>query len=102
VNPEIFQKLDRTIHEKGRLGIMSLLAANSELSFTEIRDILQMTDGNVSVQIHTLEQAGYIEVDKRFRGSRTSTICKQTVAGRIAFDGYLDALEQIIKQTRSR
>ena len=61
-----------------------------------------MTDGNVSVQIHTLEQAGYIEVDKRFRGSRTSTICKQTVAGRIAFDGYLDALEQIIKQTRSR
>ena len=60
MNPEPFLQLDRVIHEKGRLAIMSMLAASPELSFTELRDALDMTDGNLTTHIRTLQEAGYV------------------------------------------
>ena len=70
MNPEPFLSLDRVIHEKGRLAIMSLLAASAELAFTEIRDTLKMTDGNVTAHLRTLHEAGYISVTKSMEAGR--------------------------------
>jgi DNA-binding MarR family transcriptional regulator len=100
VNPEPFLQLDRVIHEKGRLGIMSALAASPELSFTELRELLQMTDGNLTTHIRTLQEAGYVGITKSFRDSRPLTTCTMTKAGRDAFGGYLALLEQIVAQTK--
>jgi len=102
VNAQPFLQLDRVIHEKGRLPIMSLLAASTELSFTELRDTLQMTDGNLSVHIRTLQEAGFVSVTKSFRNQRPLTTCALTSAGRKAFTDYIDLLEQIVRQARGR
>jgi DNA-binding MarR family transcriptional regulator len=100
VNPEPFLKLDRVIHEKGRMAIMSLLAANADLSFTEIRDTLGMTDGNLSVHLRTLQETGYIALTKSFQDRKPLTTCSLTTAGRKAFSNYIDLLEEIVRQTR--
>jgi DNA-binding MarR family transcriptional regulator len=100
VNPEPFLQLDRVIHEKGRLAIMSLLAASPELAFTELRDTLEMTDGNVTTHIRTLQEAGYIAVAKSYQNKRPLTTCSMTAAGRKAFADYITLLEQIVQQTR--
>jgi DNA-binding MarR family transcriptional regulator len=100
VNPEAFLNLDRIIHEKGRLAIMSMLAASPELSFTELRDALSMTDGNVTTHIRTLQEAGYVSVAKSYQNKRPLTMVSLTAAGRKAFSGYVDLLEQIVQQTR--
>lgn len=102
MNAQPFLQLDRVIHEKGRLPIMSLLAASTELSFTELRDTLQMTDGNLSVHIRTLQEAGFVSVTKSFRNQRPLTTCALTSAGRKAFTDYIDLLEQIVRQARGR
>ena len=95
----LFQ-LDRVIHEKGRLAILSMLAASPELSFTELRDALPMTDGNLTTHIRTLQQAGYLSVTKSFRNNRPLTTCSLTAPGRKAFANYINLLEQIIRQTK--
>jgi len=100
VNPEPFLKLDRVIHEKGRMAIMSLLAANTELSFTEMKQTLGMTDGNLSVHLRTLQEAGYIAISKTFQDRRPLTTCSLTAAGRKAFASYIDLLEQIVRESR--
>ena len=100
MNPEPFQQLDRVIHEKGRLAIMSLLAAAPQLSFTEIRDTMSMTDGNLSVHIRTLQEAGYVAVTKTFQQRKPLTTYALTSQGREAFSNYIDLLEQIVKQSR--
>jgi DNA-binding MarR family transcriptional regulator len=100
VNPEAFLQLDRVIHEKGRLAIMSMLAASPELSFTELRDALNMTDGNITTHIRTLQEAGYISVAKSYQNNRPLTTCSLTTAGRKAFADYVNLLEQIVQQTR--
>jgi DNA-binding MarR family transcriptional regulator len=102
VNPEPFLNLDRVIHEKGRLAIMSLLAASPELSFTELRDTLNMTDGNITTHIRTLQEAGYISVAKSYQNNRPLTTCSLTVPGRKAFTTYINLLEEIIQQTRPK
>jgi DNA-binding MarR family transcriptional regulator len=102
VNPEAFFQLDRVIHEKGRLAIMSMLAATPELSFTELRDVLSMTDGNLTTHIRTLQEAGYVSVTKSFQNNRPLTTCALTAAGRKAFTSYINLLEQIIQQTRPK
>jgi DNA-binding MarR family transcriptional regulator len=102
VNPEPFLQLDRVIHEKGRLAIMSMLAANPALSFTEIRDLLQMTDGNITAHVRTLQEAGYVAVTKTYQGPRPLTTFALTGPGRKAFADYIDLLEQILQQTRPR
>jgi len=73
VNPEPFLQLDRVIHEKGRLAIMSLLAASPQLSFTEMRDTLNMTDGNITAHVRTLHESGYIAVTKAFQGAAANS-----------------------------
>ena len=100
MNPEPFHNLDRIIHEKGRMTIMSLLAASRELSFTEIRDTLGMTDGNLSVHIRTLQEAGYVGVTKTFQNRKPLTTCSLTRQGRKAFETYLNLLGEIVKQSR--
>lgn len=100
MNPTPFQQLDRVIHEKGRLPIVSLLAASPELSFTELRDALAMTDGNLSVHIKTLQEAGFVSVTKSYRNQRPLTTCALTPEGRKAFANYIDLLEQIVRQAR--
>ncbi len=100
MNPEPFLQLDRIIHEKGRLGIMSLLAATAELSFTDIRNSLGMTDGNLTTHIRTLQEAGYVAVTKAFQNNRPLTTCSLTEPGRKAFSQYIGLLEQIVQQTR--
>ncbi len=100
MNPEPFLQLDRVIHEKGRLTIMSMLAASPELSFTELRDALGMTDGNLTTHIRTLQQSGYLSVTKSFQNNRPLTTCALTAAGRKAFTNYINLLEQIVRQTK--
>jgi DNA-binding MarR family transcriptional regulator len=100
VNPDAFLQLDRVIHEEGRLAIMSMLAASPELSFTELRDTLNMTDGNVTAHIRTLQESGYVAVAKSYKNKRPLTTVSLTTAGRKAFADYVDLLEKIVQQTR--
>jgi DNA-binding MarR family transcriptional regulator len=100
VNPEPLLQLDRVIHEKGRLAIMSLLAASAQLSFTELRDTLNLTDGNLTAHIRTLQEAGYVAITKSFRGSRPLTTFALTPHGRKTFSEYIDLLEQIVQQAK--
>ena len=102
MNPETFLQLDRVIHEKGRLAIMSMLAASPELSFTELRDALEMTDGNLTSHMRTLQEAGYVAVSKSYENNRPLTTCSLTAAGKRAFTGYINLLEQIVQQTRPK
>ena len=100
MNLEPFLQIDRVIHEKGRLAIMSMLAASPELSFTELRDTLGLTDGNITTHIRTLQEAGYISVTKSFQNNRPLTTCALTAAGRKAFTHHINLLERIIRQNR--
>ena len=102
MNPDQFLQLDRVIHEKGRFAIMSMLAALPEVSFTELRDALKMTDGNLTTHIRTLQEAGYVSVTKSFQKNRPLTTCALTASGKKAFSHYINLLEQIIQQTRSK
>jgi DNA-binding MarR family transcriptional regulator len=102
VNPQAFLQLDRVIHEKGRLAIMSMLAASPELSFTEMRDTLKMTDGNLTTHIRTLQEAGYVSITKSFQNNRPLTTCSLTAAGKKAFTSYINLLEEIIQQTKPK
>ena len=102
MNPEPFLQIDRVIHEKGRLAIMSMLAASPELSFTELRDALEMTDGNLTTHIKVLQQEGYVAVAKSFQNNRPLTTCSLTAAGRKAFAEYINLLEKIVRQNRPR
>jgi DNA-binding MarR family transcriptional regulator len=102
VNPEPFLQLDRIIHERGRLAIMSMLAASAELSFTELRDTLEMTDGNLTTHVRTLQEAGYVSIAKSYRNRRPLTTVSLTAAGRQAFANYVALLERIVKQAKPR
>ncbi len=102
MNPEPFLQLDRVIHEKGRLAIMSMLAASPELSFTDLRDSLGMTDGNLTTHLRTLQQAGYVSVAKSYQNNRRLTTLSLTGAGRRAFTEYVSLLERIVRQAKAR
>ena len=102
MNPEPFLQLDRVIHEKGRLAIMSLLAASPQLSFTEMRDTLNMTDGNITAHIRTLHEAGYVSVTKAFEKGRPLTTYSLTKQGRKAFAEYVDLLEKIVQEMKQK
>jgi DNA-binding transcriptional ArsR family regulator len=98
----LFDELDPLLHERGRLAIVSALAAAPRLTFTELRDALGMTDGNLSVHLQKLEEKGYVTIDKQFVGRRPQTSCQLTRSGRQAFTTYLDHLEAIVQQGRGR
>jgi DNA-binding MarR family transcriptional regulator len=91
------QDLDPVIHERARLAIVSALAVASEMSFTELRETLSLTDGNLSAHARTLEEKGYVQVRKSFRGRRPLTTLSLTRKGRQAFQRYLDALRGVIE-----
>lgn len=100
MNPEPFLLLDRLIHEKGRLAIMSLLAASPRVAFKDLRDALSMTDGNVTAHLRTLHEAGYIAITKDMESGRMVTSYTLTQLGRDQFSAYVRLLEQIVQQTR--
>ncbi len=93
--------LDRLIHERLRLGIVSALAANESLTFNELKSLMESTDGNLSVHARKLEEAGYISCTKSFEGRLPRTEYKLTAAGRRALEGYLNHMESLIQQMRN-
>ena len=93
--------LDRLIHERLRLGIISALAANESLTFSDLKSLMNTTDGNLSVHARKLEEAGYIACTKYFDGRLPKTEYKLTAAGRTALESYLNHMESLIRQMRS-
>ena len=91
---------DRLVYERVRLGIMSALAVNSSLSFTDLRQLLKTSDGNLSVHARKLENAGYISCEKSFSGRVPRTEYELTGEGRQALEKYLDHMEALIQATR--
>lgn len=98
--PAAFPELDRILHERMRLAIASALAANSSLSFNELKSILGTTDGNLSVHARRLEEAGYLACTKSFRGRLPRTEYRLTAQGRRAFEKYLGHLEALVRSAR--
>lgn len=94
--------LDRVIHERMRLGIVSALAVNESLTFNELKKLLQTTDGNLSVHARRLEEAAYVECTKTFEGRMPKTEYRLTAAGRKAFERYLNHMEALIQAMRER
>jgi DNA-binding transcriptional ArsR family regulator len=94
------QSLDKVIHERIRLGIVSALAVEERLTFNELKSVLQTTDGNVSVHARKLEEAGYVSCHKSFEGRVPKTEYKLTAAGRKALERYLGHMEALIKAAR--
>ncbi len=94
--------LDRLIHERLRLGIVSALAANESLTFNDLKRLMNITDGNLSVHARKLEEAGYITCSKSFQGRLPKTEYKVTATGRRALESYLNHMETLIRQVRKR
>ena len=94
--------LDRLIHERMRLGIVSALAVNQSLSFNDLKKLLKTTDGNLSVHTRKLEDAQYIACSKHFEGRLPKTEYRITPLGRRALERYLDHMEALIRATRER
>ena len=94
--------LDRLIHERLRLGILSALAVNDSLSFNDLKKLMQTTDGNLSVHARKLEEAHYVTCTKSFAGRVPRTEYTITAAGRRALERYLDHMEALIRATRER
>jgi DNA-binding transcriptional ArsR family regulator len=92
--------LDRVIHERVRLGIVSALAANSSMTFADLKRLLGLTDGNLSVHARKLEEAGYVDCVKRFEGRVPKTEYKLTRAGKEALERYLSHLDALIRWSR--
>ena len=88
--------IDQLIHERLRLGIVCALAVHDSLTFTELRDLLQTTDGNLSVQARKLEEAGYVTCQKRFEARKPKTTYKLTAKGRAALEDYLKTLSEML------
>jgi DNA-binding HxlR family transcriptional regulator len=95
-----FDKLDKLIHEKGRLSIMTLLAARTEWKFQDLKSELNMSDGNLVTHLRTLYKAGYVSITKEIE-KRPQTSYALTEAGRKAFSDYLAVLEQILDAGKS-
>ena len=93
-------ELDRLIHERVRLGIVSSLAVNGSLTFTDLRDLLGITDGNLSAHAKRLEEAGYLVCTKSYDGRTPKTEYSLTPTGRRELTAYLDHMEAIIQATR--
>jgi DNA-binding MarR family transcriptional regulator len=95
-------ELDRLIHERIRLGIVSALAVNESLSFNELKKLLKTTDGNLSVHARKLEEAEYIICEKYFEGRLPKTVYQLTLTGQRALERYLDHMEALIQSMRPR
>ncbi len=98
----ISTELDKIIHERMRLGIISALAASKSLSFTDLKNLLNTTDGNISVHARKLEDAGYLSCEKSFNGRVPLTEYKITVEGREALNRYLNHMEALISAMKNK
>ncbi|MBN1900399.1 transcriptional regulator [Candidatus Sumerlaeota bacterium] len=97
-----YEGLDRVMHEKARLGIMTSLATHQEgLLFNELKELCSLTDGNLSRHIQVLQEAGLIEVWKRFQDRRPQTLCRLSPEGRKRFISYLEEMERVLKDAYS-
>lgn len=96
----VAEELDRLIHERIRLGIVSALAANENLTFAELKSVLKTSDGNLSVHARRLEEAGYVKVTKGFEDRRPRTEYRLTPKGRRALETYLQQMEAILSAAR--
>ncbi len=94
----IISNLKKEFDNHKRLGIMSILMVNDEVDFSTLKELLEMSDGNLASHLRTLEKAEFIEVHKQFVGRKPQTTYKATKAGRKAFNDHLDALEALIKR----
>jgi DNA-binding transcriptional ArsR family regulator len=92
--------LDRLIHERTRLAIVSALAVNASLTFNDLKNLLRVTDGNLSVHARKLEDAGYVDCAKSFDGRVPKTEYRLSASGRRALEKYLDHMEALIRVTR--
>jgi DNA-binding transcriptional ArsR family regulator len=90
------KRLNPVIHERARLGIVSALAARNALTFGELKSLLGMTDGNLSVHLRVLEEAGFVGVEKAFVGRKPQTTVRLSKKGKLAFEHYLEVLEEIV------
>lgn len=98
--PASAERLDRVIHERLRLAIVSALAVNESLTFADLKRLLQASDGNLSVHARKLEKAGYVACTKAFEGRIPKTTYRLTAAGRRALDRYLNHMEALIRSAR--
>jgi len=94
-------RFDRLVYERVRLGIMSALAVNEQLTFNELKALFEVSDGNLSAHARKLEEAGYIECAKSFQGRRPKSEYRLTPVGRKALHRYLEHIEAVIKATRN-
>lgn len=92
----MFKELDPLLHSQLRLAVMSILLSVDEADFVYLKEKTQATAGNLSVQIDKLNEAGYIEVEKRFVGKKPRTVCRITPVGKRAFEKYVNALREYI------
>jgi DNA-binding HxlR family transcriptional regulator len=95
------QKIERLIHERSRLGIISALAVNESLTFNDLKNLVKTTDGNLSVHARKLEDAGYVACKKSFDGRTPKTEYRLTTTGRRALEQYLNHMEALIKTMRA-
>ena len=94
-----YEGLDRVIHEKARLGVLTSLVAHPKgLAFGDLKELCALTDGNLSRHLQVLEEAGLVEIDKTFEGKRPLTTCRVTRIGRQRFVDYLAVLERVVKE----
>ena len=98
----VIQHLNKAFENKARLGIMAALTVNLKLSFNELKELLELTDGNLASHLKALEKNGFIEVNKAFVGRKPNTTYKITGSGKNAFDLHLKALEELIIQQKSK
>ncbi|WP_129713608.1 transcriptional regulator [Pedobacter sp. SYP-B3415] len=91
------ESLNKIFDSRIRLGVMSVLMVNERINFNDLKQMLELTDGNLASHLSTLEQAALISVHKAFVGKKTNTTYQATEAGRLAFKNHLDALEKMIK-----
>ncbi|MBM4060160.1 MAG: helix-turn-helix domain-containing protein [Planctomycetes bacterium] len=92
-----YEGLDRVLHEKARLGILTSLAARAEgILFTDLKALCQLTDGNLSRHLTVLQEAGVVEIHKGYRGRRPQTLCRLTEAGRRRYLDYIGVLEAVL------
>ena len=96
--PFAYEGLDRVIHEKARLGVLTSLAGHSKgLSFADLKQLCGLTDGNLSRHLQVLQEAGLVEISKTFEGVRPLTTCRMTAEGRKRFLDYLAVLEKVVR-----
>jgi len=92
------ENFNKVLESKIRLGLMSVLVVNESLSFNELKELLQLTDGNLASHLRALEDAGYVQVQKQFAGRKPLTTYKSTDTGQKAFSSHLQVLENMIRQ----